>query len=49
MSPEIIGLWMIAALLTGIFVGFPIAFTLIILGILVLLAIAGLVVYYRRA
>jgi len=34
MSPEIIGLWMIAALLTGIFVGFPIAFTLIILGIL---------------
>ena len=34
MSPEIIGLWMIGALLTGIFVGFPIAFTLIILGIL---------------
>jgi tripartite ATP-independent transporter DctM subunit len=34
MSPETIGIWMIAALLTGIFVGFPIAFTLIILGIL---------------
>ena len=34
MSPEIIGVWMIVALLTGIFVGFPIAFTLIILGIL---------------
>jgi tripartite ATP-independent transporter DctM subunit len=34
MSPEIIGIWMIVALLTGIFVGFPIAFTLIILGIL---------------
>jgi len=34
MSPEVIGIWMIVALLTGIFVGFPIAFTLIILGIL---------------
>ncbi|HUF82070.1 MAG TPA: TRAP transporter large permease subunit [Burkholderiales bacterium] len=34
MSPEIIGVLMIVALLTGIFVGFPIAFTLIILGIL---------------
>ena len=34
MSPEIIGVWMIVALLVTIFVGFPIAFTLIILGIL---------------
>jgi tripartite ATP-independent transporter DctM subunit len=34
MAPETIGIWMIAALLTGIFVGFPIAFTLIVLGIL---------------
>jgi len=34
MSPETIGLWMIGALLAGIFVGFPIAFTLIILGLL---------------
>jgi tripartite ATP-independent transporter DctM subunit len=33
-SPEVIGIWMIVALLAGIFVGFPIAFTLIILGIL---------------
>ena len=33
MSPEIIGAWMIVALLTGIFAGFPIAFTLIILGL----------------
>jgi tripartite ATP-independent transporter DctM subunit len=33
-SPEIIGVWMLVALLTGIFVGFPIAFTLIILGLL---------------
>jgi len=32
-SPEIIGAWMIVALLTGIFAGFPIAFTLIILGL----------------
>ena len=34
MSPEIIGVWMIVTLLVTIFVGFPIAFTLIILGIL---------------
>jgi tripartite ATP-independent transporter DctM subunit len=34
MSPEAIGGWMIVALLAGIFVGFPIAFTLIVLGIL---------------
>jgi tripartite ATP-independent transporter DctM subunit len=34
MSPETIGIVMIAALLVGIFAGFPIAFTLIILGIL---------------
>jgi tripartite ATP-independent transporter DctM subunit len=33
-SPEIIGVWMIVTLLVTIFVGFPIAFTLIILGIL---------------
>ncbi len=32
MSPEIIGLWMIAAMLFAIFVGFPISFTLIFLG-----------------
>jgi tripartite ATP-independent transporter DctM subunit len=32
-SPEILGLVLLAALLTGIFVGFPIAFTLIILSI----------------
>ena len=30
MSPEYLGLILLAALLTGIFVGFPIAFTLII-------------------
>jgi tripartite ATP-independent transporter DctM subunit len=33
MSPEYLGLLLLAALLTGIFVGFPIAFTLIILSI----------------
>jgi len=33
MSPEAIGGWMLAALLAAIFVGFPIAFTLILLGI----------------
>ncbi|MGH7389436.1 MAG: TRAP transporter large permease [Candidatus Rokuibacteriota bacterium] len=33
MSPEILGLVLLAALLSGIFVGFPIAFTLIILSI----------------
>ena len=33
MSPEILGFVLLGALLTGIFVGFPIAFTLIILGI----------------
>ena len=33
MSPEAIGVWMIVALLATIFVGFPIAFTLIILGL----------------
>jgi tripartite ATP-independent transporter DctM subunit len=33
MSPEYLGLILLAALLTGIFVGFPIAFTLIILSI----------------
>jgi tripartite ATP-independent transporter DctM subunit len=33
-SPELIGVVMLVALLTGIFVGFPIAFTLIILGLL---------------
>ncbi len=32
MSPEIIGMWMIAAMLFAIFVGFPISFTLIFLG-----------------
>jgi len=34
MSPEILGLFFMGALLTGIFVGFPIAFTLIILSII---------------
>jgi tripartite ATP-independent transporter DctM subunit len=33
MSPEWIGVWMVAAMLVGIFVGFPISFTLIFLGI----------------
>ena len=33
MSPEAIGGWMLAALLVTIFIGFPIAFTLIILGL----------------
>ena len=33
MSPELIGFIMIAAMLAGIFVGFPISFTLIFLGI----------------
>jgi tripartite ATP-independent transporter DctM subunit len=33
MSPEAIGGWMLAALLAAIFAGFPIAFTLILLGI----------------
>jgi tripartite ATP-independent transporter DctM subunit len=33
-SPEAIGVVMLIALLTGIFVGFPIAFTLIILGLI---------------
>jgi TRAP-type mannitol/chloroaromatic compound transport system permease large subunit len=31
MSPEILGLILLATLVAGIFVGFPIAFTLIIL------------------
>ncbi len=33
MSPEAIGAWMLAALLASIFIGFPIAFTLIFLGL----------------
>ena len=33
MSPEFIGLWMVIAMLAGIFVGFPISFTLIFLGL----------------
>ncbi len=33
MSPEFIGLWMIVAMLGGIFIGFPISFTLVFLGI----------------
>ena len=33
MSPEILGIVLLGGLLTGIFIGFPIAFTLIILGI----------------
>jgi len=46
MSPETLGVWMIVALLTGIFVGFPIAFTLIILGILFGYAGFGDTVFY---
>ena len=34
MSPEWIGVWMIVAMLAGICVGFPIAFTLIFLGLI---------------
>ena len=34
MSPEAIGAWMLVALLVTIFAGFPIAFTLIILGLI---------------
>ena len=34
MSPEMIGLWMIAAMIVGIFAGFPISFTLIFLGLI---------------
>jgi tripartite ATP-independent transporter DctM subunit len=34
MSPEFIGLWMVVAMLVGIFAGFPISFTLIFLGII---------------
>ena len=33
MSPEAIGAWMLVALIASIFIGFPIAFTLIILGL----------------
>ncbi len=33
MSLEILGLFLLFALLTGIFIGFPIAFTLIILSV----------------
>jgi tripartite ATP-independent transporter DctM subunit len=33
LSPAIIGIWMIAAMLFAIFVGFPISFTLIFLGV----------------
>jgi tripartite ATP-independent transporter DctM subunit len=33
-SPEVIGVWMLVTLLVTIFAGFPIAFTLIILGLL---------------
>ena len=33
MSPEALGGWMLVALLATIFIGFPIAFTLIILGL----------------
>jgi tripartite ATP-independent transporter DctM subunit len=34
MSPEFIGLLMVAAMLVGIFIGFPISFTLIFLGLM---------------
>jgi tripartite ATP-independent transporter DctM subunit len=34
MTPEFIGLWMVVAMLVGIFAGFPISFTLIFLGLI---------------
>ena len=46
MSPEILGLVLLGALLTGIFVGFPIAFTLIILSIVFGLIGFGDTVFY---
>ena len=46
MSPEIIGLWMIAAMFVAIFVGFPISFTLIFLGLVFGYWGFGQVVFY---
>ena len=46
MSPEILGLVLLGALLTGIFLGFPIAFTLIILSIVFGLIGFGDTVFY---
>jgi len=34
MSPQMIGLWMMVVMIAGIFVGFPISFTLIFLGLI---------------
>ena len=34
MTPEWIGLWMMVAMIVGIFAGFPISFTLIFLGLI---------------
>ena len=34
MTPEMIGLWMVAAMIVAIFAGFPISFTLIFLGLI---------------
>lgn len=47
MSGEILGLVLLVALLTGIFVGFPIAFTLIILGIVFGYVGFGETVFYQ--
>jgi TRAP-type C4-dicarboxylate transport system permease small subunit len=46
MSPEIIGVWLIACLLLAIFAGFPISFTLIFLGLVFGYAGFGDVVFY---
>ena len=46
MSPDILGLILLGGLLTGIFVGFPIAFTLIILAIVFGYIGVGKVVFY---
>ena len=46
MSPEIIGLWMIVAMFVAIFVGFPISFTLIFLGLVFGYWGFGQVVFY---
>ncbi len=46
MSPEVLGLVLLGGLLTGIFLGFPIAFTLIILSIVFGLIGFGDIVFY---
>jgi tripartite ATP-independent transporter DctM subunit len=49
MSPEMIGLWMMAAMIAGIFVGFPISFTLIFLGLAFGYWGFGKLVFYQLA